>query len=136
MKFGEKLKFLRQKKGVSQSDVATAIGVTTRTYLSYETEGRYPRRQSTYLALSDYFQVDANYLLTDDERFVSEAGSKYGPRGKRQAEQLVQELSGMFAGGELSEADMDAVMIALQKAYFDCKADNQKYSAKKTQPSA
>ena len=33
----------------------------------------------------------------------------------------------MFAGGELSENDRDAVMIALQKAYFDCKEDNQKY---------
>lgn len=41
------------------------------------------------------------------------------------------ELSGMFAGGELSDADKDAVMIALQKAYFDCKEDNKKYTPKK-----
>lgn len=57
--------------------------------------------------------------------------SQYGSRGKRQAEELVNELSGMFAGGELSESDMDAVMIALQKAYFDCKKDNKKYTPKK-----
>ena len=32
---------------------------------------------------------------------------------------------------ELSESDKDAVMIALQKAYFDCKQDNKKYTPKK-----
>lgn len=37
----------------------------------------------------------------------------------------------MFAGGELSEGDKDAVMLALQKAYWDCKEDNKKYTPKK-----
>ena len=55
---------------------------------------------------------------------------QYGSRGRQQAEQLVAELSGMFAGGELSDADKDAVMIALQKAYFDCKEDNKKFTPK------
>ena len=48
-----------------------------------------------------------------------------------QAEELVAELSGLFAGGELSERDKDAVMIALQKAYFDCKEDNRKYGRRR-----
>ena len=32
---------------------------------------------------------------------------------------------------ETSYLDKDAVMIALQKAYFDCKEDNKKYTPKK-----
>ena len=131
MKFGEKLVALRQQKGVSQGDVASAIGMSRRNYIAYEQGGRYPRKREVYASLAEYLGVDQNYLLTEDENFVIAASEQYGTRGKRQAEQLVAELSGMFAGGELSESDKDAVMIALQKAYFDCKQDNKKYTPKK-----
>ena len=131
MKFGEKLKKLRLEKNVSQDDAAKAAGISRRTYISYEQEGRYPRNRQVYTNLAELFGVNLNYLLTEDEEFVSTAADQDGARGKRQAEQLVAELSGMFAGGELSDSDKDAVMIALQKAYFDCKKDNKKYTPKK-----
>lgn len=131
MKFADKLIKLRQDKSVSQEVVAKAAGVSRRNYAAYEQEGRYPRNREIYTALAQYFNVDTNYLLTEDENFVVTASEQFGGRGKRQAKELVAELSGMFAGGELSEADKDAVMIALQKAYFDCKLDNQKYTLKK-----
>lgn len=131
MKFKEKLKQLRTEKNLTQEEVATAVGVSRRTYVSYEQEGRYPRDRKLYGKLAEVFGCDPNYLMTEDEVFIAEASDQYGARGKRQAEQLVAELSGMFAGGELSESDKDAVMIALQKAYFDCKQDNKKYTPKK-----
>lgn len=134
MKFGQKLKDLRRKKGVSQEEAAKAAGVSARTYCGYENDGRYPRKREVYSTLADFFGVDVNYLLTEDEAFVTRAAAQYGGRGKRQAEELVAELSGMFAGGELSDNDMDAVMIALQKAYFDCKRDNKKYTPRKYLP--
>ena len=131
MKFGEKLKQLRTDKGLTQEELATTVGISRRTYVSYEQEGRYPRKRERSGKLADALGCDANYLITEDEEFVTKAAEEYGSRGKRQAEQLVAELSGMFAGGELSDADKDAVMIALQKAYFDCKQDNKKYTPKK-----
>ncbi len=131
MKFGEKLKKLRTEKQILQKEAAKAAGVSLRTYISYEQEGRYPRKREVYSSLAEFFSVDQNYLLTEDEEFVTAAGEQYGSRGKRQAEDLVAELSGMFAGGELSDADKDAVMLALQKAYWDCKEDNKKYTPKK-----
>ena len=130
MKFAEKLKQLRNGKAQSQEAVAEAVGVTRRTYISYECEGRYPRKREIYQRLAAFFGVEVNYLLTEDEEFISSVASQYGGRGRAQAEALVTELSGLFAGGELSDSDKDAVMIALQKAYFDCKADNRKYAAK------
>lgn len=131
MKFGEKLKKLRTEKELTQKSVAAAIGVSQRTYVSYEQDGRYPRKREVYGKLAEVLGCETNYLMTEDEEFISNAASQYGSRGKRQAEELVNELSGMFAGGELSESDMDAVMIALQKAYFDCKENNKKYTPKK-----
>lgn len=130
MKFGEKLKALRKEHGMKQEDLAKAVGVGLRTVVSWEQEGRYPRRREMYGKLAGVLGVEESYLLTEDEEFVSTAAQQYGSRGKRQAEQLVAELSGLFAGGELSESDKDAVMIALQKAYFDCKEDNKKYTRK------
>lgn len=131
MKFGEKLKKLRADCGLKQEEVAIAVGIARRTYISYEQEGRYPRKRDVYAKLAEVLNCDVNYLMTEDEGFVTAVGEQYGSRSKRQAEELVAELSGMFAGGELSEQDMDAVMIALQKAYFDCKEDNKKYTPKK-----
>ena len=131
MKFGEKLKKLRTEKGLKQAEVAATVGVSRRTYISYEQEGRYPRKRDIYAKLADTLGCEVNYLMYEDEEFVTGVGEQYGIRGKRQAEELVAELSGMFAGGELSEKDMDAVMIALQKAYFDCKEDNKKYTPNK-----
>ena len=131
MKFGEKLRQLRLEKGFTQEEVASAVNVSRRTYIGYEQEGRYPRKRELYSRLAQVLDTETSHLLTEDEEFVSQASNKYGNRGKLQAEKLVAELSGMFAGGELSDSDKDAVMIALQKAYFDCKENNKKYTPKK-----
>ena len=130
MKFGEKLKKLRLEKQLTQMEVAKAIGMTPRTYLNYELEGRYPRKRETYTKLAEVLGCEVNYLMTEDENFISFASEQYGTRGKRQAEELVQELTGLFAGGELSEPDKDAVFQALQRAYVLCKEVNKKYTRK------
>lgn len=115
----------------SRTAFSKATGISERVIASYDLEGRYPRNRKVYAVLADVLDCDINYLLTEDEEFIISADAKYGSRGARQASELVNELSGMFAGGELSESDMDAVMIALQNAYFKCKEDNRKYTPKK-----
>ena len=130
MNFAEKLRQLRSQKGLSQEAVAKAIGVTRRTYISYELDGRYPKNRERYAKLAEVFDVDTNYLFTENEAFVSQAGAQYGSRGMQQANALVSELSGLFAGGELSEEDRDAVMQSLQEAYWLAKKENRKYRKK------
>ncbi len=131
MKLSEKLFELRTKKGYSQKDVAEAAGITRRTYIGYEAEGKHPKSRETYVSLAYVLGCDVEYLLDDNAEFVIKAADQYGRRGKDQAEQLVRQLSGLFAGGELSEEDKDAVMISLQKAYFVSKEINKKYTPKK-----
>ena len=36
----------------------------------------------------------------------------------------------MFAGGELDEEEKDAIMAALNRAYWDAKEENKKYAPK------
>ena len=131
MKFGEKLKDLRKEKGLNQTALAKEIGVSLRTVISYEAGKSYPKKREIYSRLAEYFNLDINYFLTEDEEFIVNAEEKYGSRAAKQAAGLVAEIGGLFAGGELSEADKDAVMRSLQQAYWDAKEDNIKYTPKK-----
>lgn len=131
MSFGEKLRDLRNNKKMTQAQLAKEIGVSSRTIISYENGNSYPKKREVYFKLATFFNVDVNYLLTEDEEFITEAKSKYGNHGAKQAEELVAEIGGLFAGGQLSEEDKDAVMRSLQQAYWDAKEENKKYTPKK-----
>ena len=73
-----------------------------------------------------------NYLLAEDEEFVLQAQQTYGYKGAKDAEAVIADVSALFAGGQLSEQDKDAVMRALQDAYWMAKERNkEKYTPKK-----
>lgn len=132
MTFAEKFKKERVKKELTQQQVADSLGITRKMITLYEKGTSLPRTREAYKKIADFFGVDVNYLLTEDENFVVQATEKYGTRGKKQAQDLVDGISGLFAGGTLSEQDKDAVMKALQDIYWDSKARNvEKYTPKK-----
>ena len=98
----------------------------------YEHDLSVPRYKDAYKKIADFFEVDVNYLLTEDEEFVVQASEQYGSRGLKQAQDIIDGMSGLFAGGTLSEQDKDAVMKALQDIYWESKARNvEKYTPKK-----
>ena len=41
------------------------------------------------------------------------------------------EVTGLFAGGEMAEEDMDTMMLAIQEAYVIAKRNSKKYTPKK-----
>ena len=57
-----KLKALRVKKGVTQNEVAIAVGCAKSTYRKYEREEREPDI-TTLCRLADYFEVTVDYLI-------------------------------------------------------------------------
>lgn len=145
MKFGEKLKKLRKEKGWSQIELAKKMDVTNRTISSYERGEAYPKKLNAITKISALFGVSIDNLLSnvDDkdniyipsnkkqEEFYSTAADQYGPRGRKQAEKLIADLGGMFAGGELNEEDKDAVFQAFTEIYFDSKREAKKFTPKK-----
>ena len=64
------LKELRNAKNLLQSEIATAVGLSTQTYSSYEVGARNPD-YDTLIKLADYFNVTTDYLLgrTSDNIF-------------------------------------------------------------------
>lgn len=127
MLFGEKVKELRRREGLTQEALADEIGVTKRTLINYEGGRCYPKQTEIISRLAKRFSVSADYLMSEADEFVAAAREKCGPRGMSQAKELVTEISGLFAGGELDDADRDAVMRAIIDAYWDAKQRNRKY---------
>ena len=132
MTFGEKIKALRTEKQLSQQNLAKELGINSRMITRYENGISYPRTREAYQKIAAFFDVDVNYLLTENEEFVVKASEQYGGRGRKQAQELLDGMSALFAGGSLSEGDRDAVMKAMQEIYWDSKARNiEKYTPKK-----
>lgn len=138
MQFSEKIKLLRATNNISQEELAARVGISVRSICAYETGAAKPRRRDITQKVADAFNITEEELLhnvddieSEKEKFIKEAKRKYGSKGRRQAEKLVLQLSGMFAGGELDEEDRDAVFETLTEAYCMSKKENKKYTPKK-----
>ena len=130
LKFGEKLRTARKKAGMTQSELAAKAGIALKTVINYENGNTYPQNRAVYDRLACILNVNAASLYNETDDFIAHAGEHYGKSGVAQAKALVAQIGGLFAGGELEQEDKDAVMMALQKAYWDAKSDNKKYSSR------
>ena len=75
--FSDKIRELRNQKGVSQAVVAEYLGITKQAYSLYETGKREPDFDSL-LKLADYFGTDTDSLLSDDSAIkVSDSRLKF-----------------------------------------------------------
>ena len=131
MKFGEKVKELRIKCGLSQAQLADAAGVSARTVRGWESQNRYPRYRDQYQTLAEVLGCETDYLLTEDEAFITEAASQYGDKGARQAQSILEQTAAMFAGGELSDEDQLAFLTEIQSLYLDSKKRAGRFTPKK-----
>ena len=67
MAFKDALKRLREKKGLSQEELAKETGLSKSAISMYETGNREPKKLETLELLADYFNVDMN-TLTDKNK--------------------------------------------------------------------
>lgn len=118
MTFAEKIKALRKKAGLTQRALGEKIGVSIRTVGSYESGQSYPKSRETYEKMAELFHVRLNYLFVENEEEEMHAMWEKED-GKTQAETLIRQAQAMFSGGKLSSRDKDAVMKALEDAYWD-----------------
>lgn len=66
--FGNRLKLLREEKGLSQKDLATSLNVGHSTITKWERNERQPD-YNNLIRIADYFHVSTDYLL---DRFNSD----------------------------------------------------------------
>ena len=127
MKFGEKVRVARLAAKYSQRDLAALTGISLRTIINYENGERMPKQRATYAQLANALRIEENVLHDDNAEFILKANIEYGARASRQAEKLIEEVRGLYSGGELADEDMDAMMKAIQDAYWIAKKKNRKY---------
>ena len=130
MKFNERLKELREKNNLTQEQLAKKSGVSSRMIQRYEYGTSRPRLDAAE-KIAKALNVTTDELLGNADMLVAQAGEKYGSKGAKQAQQLTDEVTGLFAGGDMAEEDMDLMMKAIQDAYWIAKEKNKRFSPKK-----
>lgn len=142
MTFTDKIKRAREVVGLTQHELAEAVGVSQRTIASYESGGARARRGTTE-KLANALKVSVKYLSDDNctdplediekDTYVDQARALYGYRGARDVDTLLNENQALFAGGELSEEQKDRFFQAIMTAYVTSKeAAKAKFSKKTT----
>ena len=130
MVFKDRLKERRREVGISQAELARRTGVTARTIQNYEMGSRKPQQMEIVRKMAEALDTSIEYLLGREGSFVVSAYERGGARSARDVEELVSEISGLFAGGVLAEEEKDAIMAALNRAYWDAKEENKKYASR------
>lgn len=76
---GKRLKEVREQKGLTQNDVAQALGVQRPTYARWENESREPDIETLY-KLANFFETSVSYLLGEiaDPRTIREIAKNIG----------------------------------------------------------
>ncbi|QYK61797.1 helix-turn-helix transcriptional regulator [Paenibacillus sp. S25] len=69
--FGERLSYLRNKKGLSQEELAKIFKIAKSTLGMYETDKREPNHEMT-AKIADYFDVKIGWLTTGKDEKESE----------------------------------------------------------------
>jgi len=130
MKFCERLKEYREKKGMTQVELSKASGISARMIQKYEADIARPRWEASE-KLANALEVSVSDLLGQSGMLIADAHDKGGTKASREVKELVDELVGVFAGGNLPQEEREAYMAALTKAYFESSAENKKYTPKK-----
>lgn len=131
MKFGEKLTEQRKKADISRTNLAKALNVSRQTIVNYESGASHPQDRAMYFKLAEFFKVNPNYFLTEDEEFLTKAAESYGKKGRDKASLLLDEAAALFAGGELSETDKIAFIHNMQAMFLESMEEAKKYTPKK-----
>lgn len=131
MAFKDRLRDMRVQAGITQKGLASAVGITERSIQNYELGTRKPNNMEVVQKIADTLHTTTEYLLGSEETFVIEAHEKGGAKSARDVNELVSEVTALFAGGTLDENAKEGVMAAINRAYWDAKEKNKKYTPKK-----
>ncbi len=130
MEFGETIRRLRKEKKLTQAELGKKAGLSSRIIQRYESGNVRPRMDAAE-KIAKALECPIYELLGHDGMLVAEAAEKGGAKSSRNVQSLIEEVTGLFAGGTLPEEEKDALMSAFSAAYFESKKENQKYTPKK-----
>lgn len=113
MAFSDKLKQLRTKKGIKQSELAEILHLRQSSISDYENNRSTPNPE-TIKKIAEYFNVSANYLLDIPDKNDTKLDSTI----KETIEELKNEDTLLFMGknGDIDEETACLLKIAMKNA--------------------
>jgi transcriptional regulator with XRE-family HTH domain len=105
MKFGQRLRKLRDKKGITQKELSKILNLSESAIGMYERGEREPNFE-TINKLADYFEVEVDYLLgrTDDPTPPGEKSKPYYALTKKDERDIAKDLERMMSDLESNES--------------------------------
>ena len=131
MNFAQKLKDLGTEKNLTQEELAKKSGISIKSISRYELGETLPRTKKYYEKIANALDVDTDYFLSQEANFFINARKEFGYKGAKDAEELVNGMIGLMAGGELPDEDKATILDAMQEAFYMAKLENKKYTPKK-----
>lgn len=115
---GERLRFLRYKNNLLQTDVAAVLGIHPSSYINYESENKPQYSNNVLIKLAEFYKVDIEDIMDDYQIFLY--------RGQGRQIKLLREATGMnraafekelgFPKGILKEWESERQVIS-RKSY-------------------
>ena len=122
MQLGDRIKKLREDKGLTQADVCLALNIAQSTLANYETNFRSPK-MDVLIAIANYYGVSVDYLLgRTDIPFVDTA------KRPKDLNRFLQQAEIIFDGDthNLDDKERALVMKSLEVAFAAAKKANKR----------
>lgn len=124
MRLNEKLEILIERKGISKTDFAEAVGITYRGLANYLNGTRRPKKD-VLNRIAEQLGCTAEFLLNDNkslvldsrERFIYHSKSNAG--SVREAAEYLEKGKALFECPELNPEDKQALFSCLTELYFN-----------------
>ena len=124
-----KLKSLREAKGMSQADCAKALGIDRTTYAKYENGGSVKRNVEK---LASFFSVSTDYLLGRPEHEpitgndTPAQAQAAAPKKPRKLLELIQDEEYTLNGQVATPEDREKIARVIEALYYDAKEKNKR----------
>lgn len=122
VKLGDRLKKLREDRGLTQADVCNSLHIAQSTLANYETNFRIPKMDALGI-IADYYGVSVDYLLgRTDSPFMN------NQKTPKDLNKFLQQQQIMFDGDayHLDDEEREMVMQSLRVAFYAAKKANKR----------
>lgn len=131
MKYGNRLKRLRENKKLSQQQLADKLNINRSTYARYELNKTQPDYE-TLQKLAEFYNVSIDYILTGVDTKLTEKDERDIAKRMEKIKNDLRNAEGLsFHGEPLSEEAIESLLEAIEHAERIATLTNKKYISKK-----
>ena len=132
IKYGDRLRSLREGYGLSQKELADRMKINRSTYARYETSSTQPD-YDILNALADFYNVSVDYILgrTNNNQLQSKDERDIAKRLEQVRKDLENSDGLAFDGEPMSEEAKESLLESMELLFRQTQRINKKYTPKK-----